>query len=93
MHSAILTALISLYSNFSGGNELYQVAEYFHGYPCTQDCSGHEAGYEWAQAKGIADPDNCGGNSNSFIEGCRSAAEELQGENEENDQPTEDEEY
>ena len=48
----------------------------FHGYPCTQDCSGHKAGYEWAERNGIADPDDCGGNSNSFIEGCMAWAEE-----------------
>ena len=51
----------------------------FHGYECTQDCSGHEAGYQWAQEHDIDDPDNCGGNSESFIEGCRAYAEE-QGE-------------
>jgi len=49
---------------------------YFHGYPCTVDCSGHRAGYEWAERKGVADPDSCSGNSNSFIEGCRAWAEE-----------------
>lgn len=48
----------------------------FHGYPCTKDCSGHKAGYEWAQRRGITDPDECGGNSNSFIEGCRAWAQE-----------------
>ena len=48
----------------------------FKGLPCTVDCSGHEAGYDWASEKGITDPDDCGGNSNSFIEGCRSYAEE-----------------
>ena len=48
----------------------------FHGYDCTVDCSGHEAGYEWAGIHGIDDPDDCGGNSDSFIEGCRSYAEE-----------------
>jgi len=26
----------------------------FHGYPCTVDCSGHEAGYEWAEEHGVA---------------------------------------
>lgn len=55
----------------------------FHGDPCTEDCSGHEAGYEWALDKGIDDPDDCGGNSESFIEGCESAAEEIQQEREE----------
>ena len=45
-----------------------------HGYPCTVDCSGHEAGYNWAKRKGITDPANCTGHSLSFIEGCRAAA-------------------
>ena len=51
-------------------------AKTFHGYPCTIDCSGHEAGYKWAEEPGIDDPDDCGGNSESFIEGCRAWAEE-----------------
>jgi hypothetical protein len=38
---------------------------------CTQDCSGHDAGYQWAEDRGIADEDDCTGNSESFIEGCR----------------------
>lgn len=59
-------------------------AQTFHGYPCTVDCSGHEAGFEWADKKGIEDPDDCGGNSNSFIEGCRAWAEE-QAEDEDTD--------
>lgn len=50
----------------------------FSGYPCTVNCSGHEAGYAWAEDKGIDDPDDCGGNSNSFIEGCEAYAEEQQ---------------
>jgi len=49
----------------------------FMGYPCTEDCSGHEAGYEWAEEQGITDPDDCGGNSDSFIEGCQAYAEEY----------------
>jgi hypothetical protein len=48
----------------------------FMGAPCTDDCSGHEAGYQWAEEKGIDDPDDCSGNSNSFVEGCRAYAEE-----------------
>ena len=46
----------------------------FKGYECTVDCSGHEAGYEWAEEQGIDDPDDCEGNSQSFIEGCRAFA-------------------
>lgn len=50
---------------------------YFNGDVCTVDCSGHEAGYEWAEEKGISDPYDCDGNSQSFIEGCESYAEEY----------------
>jgi hypothetical protein len=51
-------------------------AEDFRGHPCTQDCSGHEAGYEWAGKKGIDSAGDCGGNSISFIEGCQAYVEE-----------------
>lgn len=47
----------------------------FKGYACTQDCSGHRAGYAWAQRNGITDPSQCGGNSRSFYEGCVAYAE------------------
>lgn len=51
-------------------------AKSLHGYNCTGDCSGHEAGYQWAEDSGIEDPEDCGGNSQSFIEGCQAWAEE-----------------
>ncbi len=54
----------------------YQPTKTFNNYPCTDDCSGHEAGYEWAEDKGIYDESDCGGNSNSFIEGCISYVED-----------------
>lgn len=47
------------------------------GQGCTQDCGGHEAGYAWAERKGITDPGQCGGNSWSFIEGCRAYADQT----------------
>jgi len=50
----------------------------FHGYPCTQDCSGHKAGFEWSQRKGIQEKEECGGHSNSFIEGCYAWVDYLQ---------------
>lgn len=50
----------------------------FQGAKCTKDCSGHKAGYEWAQKKGITSPEQCGGKSNSFTEGCRIWATENQ---------------
>lgn len=43
----------------------------FHGVQCVDDCSGHRAGYEWAEEGGITDPAACGGSSASFREGCR----------------------
>jgi gamma-glutamylcyclotransferase (GGCT)/AIG2-like uncharacterized protein YtfP len=49
---------------------------YYKGYPCTVDCSGHMAGYVWAQIKGIQRVEECPlGHSNSFYEGCKSYAE------------------
>jgi hypothetical protein len=50
----------------------------FNDYECTEDCSGHQAGYDWADNQGIDDEDDCGGNSESFIEGCKSYVEENQ---------------
>lgn len=49
---------------------------------CIDDCSGHEAGYEWASDHEITDPYDCGGNSESFIEGCQSYANEQVAEEE-----------
>ena len=51
-------------------------AQTFRGYTCTEDCSGHEAGYEWAEQNGITDESECDGNSNSFNEGCQAWVEE-----------------
>lgn len=70
-------------------------AEDFHDYPCIVDCSGHEAGYNWADRKGINDPTDCGGTSQSFIEGCEAYAKEHSGDdddqsNEDDDQKTDD---
>jgi hypothetical protein len=45
---------------------------------CTSDCGGHDAGYSWAQDNGISSPDDCGGNSQSFTEGCEAYGREVQ---------------
>lgn len=63
--------------------ETYEFPYTFYGYDCTDDCSGHEAGYEWAAEQGIVDIEDCSGNSDSFIEGCQAYAEEAQEEYEE----------
>jgi hypothetical protein len=52
---------------------------------CTDDCSGHEAGYAWAEENGITDPYECSGNSDSFIEGCEAYANEYNMEYEDED--------
>jgi hypothetical protein len=51
-------------------------ADSFDGLQCSGDCSGHEAGYKWAEEHDIDDEDDCeaaGDNSNSpsFAEGCK----------------------
>ena len=38
---------------------------------CTEDCSGHDAGHQWAEDNQVQDADECDGNSESFNEGCR----------------------
>jgi hypothetical protein len=58
------------YNEEYANDEYDNVADTFHGYECTDDCSGHEAGYQWAEDNGIVDENDCGGNSNSFVEGC-----------------------
>jgi len=49
----------------------------FGGYECLEDCSGHAAGYDWAEQHGIAEPEMCPiGKSESFHEGCLDYTEE-----------------
>lgn len=50
--------------------------EMLHGYDCTDDCSGHEAGYDWAARNDITDERDCDGESRSFNEGCQAYVEE-----------------
>jgi hypothetical protein len=46
-------------------------AQTFGDFDCTVDCSGHEAGYNWADPHGIDNEEDCpDGNSQSFHEGC-----------------------
>ena len=50
----------------------------FNGYACSTDCSGHEAGYEYAQDNDYtqSDVDDYSGNSQSFQEGMQSWVDE-----------------
>lgn len=52
------------------------------GFGCTQDCSGHDAGFQWAEEHSVTDESECGGNSWSFQEGCAAYAREQSEEKE-----------
>ena len=60
-------------------------AQTFGGYDCTEDCSGHKAGYDWAEQNSISSEDNCGGNSNSFEEGCKAYVDDSDRGSDEDD--------
>ena len=49
-------------------------ADLFHGYACGGDCSLHQKGYQWGADHKIANPMDCRGTSEEFIEGCRAFA-------------------
>jgi hypothetical protein len=51
---------------------------------CTEDCSGHEAGFDWARDEGVTDSSDCSGSSQSFVEGCEAyvSAVETQADDE-----------
>lgn len=64
----------------------------FAGSPCTSDCSGHEAGYNWAEEHGIDDESDCDtagdtSNSPSFAEGCRAYVQENGSTDDTDDDP------
>ncbi len=66
----VLLLVLAIYGNPARADDDDVDNPTFHGYACTEDCSGHEAGYQWAEENGITDASDCGGNSQSFIEGC-----------------------
>ena len=47
----------------------------FDGNQCLGDCSGHQAGYDWAEQNDIDDKNSCSTPSQSFNEGCQSYVE------------------
>lgn len=65
-HVIIICVSLSINTAFAGTYE---------GYECTEDCSGHRAGYEWAQENDINEEADCVGKSYSFEEGCRAFTE------------------
>lgn len=48
----------------------------FDGNQCLGDCSGHQAGYDWAEQNDIEDESSCSTPSTSFNEGCQSYIDE-----------------
>lgn len=67
-------------------------ANTFDGYECTDDCSGHQAGYDWAEENDIDDEDACDTSSQSFNEGCQSYVEGGSGVASSSDDDEEDDE-
>jgi hypothetical protein len=63
-------------ASFVGMAAAAEAQETFGGYECTEDCSGHKAGYEWAEQNSVSSDDDCGGNSQSFEEGCKTYVED-----------------
>jgi hypothetical protein len=43
----------------------------FGGYDCASNCSRHVAGYKWAGEHDIDSEEDCKGDSQSFVEGCK----------------------
>jgi hypothetical protein len=58
---------------------------------CTEDCGGHDAGFEWAKENDVTDSSECGGKSQSFIEGCEAYAQAVDDEAEKIEESGEDE--
>jgi hypothetical protein len=70
----------SLVGTGSLTEEIGDEAVNFSSRPCTANCSGHEAGYAWAEQNEVTDPNDCGGESESFFEGCMAYAAEQRGD-------------
>lgn len=68
------------YGEYDARRDQLATGLYSGGDECTEDCGGHDAGRDWAESRGINNPDDCGGKSWSFEEGCRSYAQEQQQE-------------
>lgn len=46
--------------------------------PCSDHCSTHTDGYEWAQRGNLGDPRACDSYPEEFARGCRNGVEDLQ---------------
>lgn len=48
-----------------------QNQRYFGGFPCTDRCRDHSAGFEYARQLRLKDPNQCAGPTLSYVQGCR----------------------
>ena len=70
MRRLIVFAFVSLTLSISAIS--HAEARTFGGHECTDNCSGHAAGYRWAEEQDISNVNDCplNGNATSFYEGC-----------------------
>ena len=45
--------------------------------PCSEHCTTHTDGYEWAQRGNFTDPGYCEGYPDAFVRGCRNGVEDF----------------
>ena len=65
------TLAFAMFSTFVFAHTASSENRKFGDFDCTEDCSGHAAGYRWAERHDIVDEADCPlGNSRSFHEGC-----------------------
>ena len=84
---ALVTALMSARPALAQDADQCDEPRTFGGYDCTEDCSGHKAGYDWAEDKQIEDADDCpSGHGGSFHDGCQAYTEDSHRESDEDDQ-------
>jgi hypothetical protein len=68
---AISLAMTLGVGGFPSATAQHFSGRYFGGYPCTDDCSEHAAGFRWAASQHVRNAEDCLGEPRSFREGCR----------------------
>lgn len=62
---------LTLASLALSSSRLHAEPRYFGGYPCTDRCRDHAAGFEYARQLRLKDPTQCAGPTLSYVQGCR----------------------
>jgi hypothetical protein len=60
-------AILAMFARIYAANTQDRISA---GLTCTADCSGYDAGYNWAEQRGIDDDDYCPDGDKFFYEGC-----------------------